>query len=316
MDVHELLAAAFTAMLGVEVVSPAKGAALGIPKLSVHQLFRATYVMRPPESINPSDRFDIVVKTLTGMQITIPVSKDHTVAEVKAAIGEKEEIHPHEQRLVFDRKTLEDHQTLEEIGIPPDGIIFLVVLVRGGGPAFQLDPNELDPQFDYDYTNKTDDGKKFMRGAFEYKRPWGWKRYALKVLDRPEYGDNRWLGSGGIRADTDGVEWPVSYHGTNMESAKKIMKEGYKVGHRQRFGKGVYSSPSVDVANRYASNFEYQGNSYRVVLQNRVNPAPGHLERHTKEETGDSDEYWVSPLNDHTKGVHDIRPYNILIRLS
>ena len=315
MDVHELLAAAFTAMLGVEVVSPAKGAALDIPKLSVHQLFRATYVMRPPESINPSDRFDIIVKTLTGMQLTIPVSKDHTIAEVKAAIGEKEDIHPHEQRLVFDRKTLEDHQTLEEVGIPPDGIIFLVVLVRGGGPAFQLNTDELAPEFDYDYTGKRDDGTKFMRGEFEYKRPWGWKRYAIKVLDRPEYGDNKWLGPGGMRAETDRIEWPVSYHGTNMESAKKIMKEGYKIGPRQVFGKGVYSSPSPDVANGYASTFDYQGQRYRVLLQNRVNPTPDHLERYSTADTGVG-EYWVSPLNDPSKGVHDIRPYNILIRLS
>ncbi len=312
MAVHELLAAAFTAMLGVEVVSPARGAALGLPKLSVHQLFRATYIMRPPASVNPADRFDIVVKTLTGMQITIPVSKDFSIAEVKAAIAEKEDIHPHEQRLLFDRKTLEDHNTLQDIGIPPDGIIFLVVLVRGGGPSFQLDPDELAPSFDYDYTDKKDDGTKFMRGTFEYKRPFGWKRYAIKVLGRSEYGGDAWLGPSGMRANTDGVEWPVSYHGTSMDSAKAIMKGGYKIGQREKFGRGVYSSPSVEVADGYSRTFDYDGQQYRTVLQNRVNPASDHLVRHAN--TGDKDEYWVSPLNDPSKGVHDVRPYNILIR--
>ncbi len=312
VEVHELLAAAFTAMLGVEVVSPAKGAALGLPKLSVHQLFRATYIMRPPASVNHADQFNIVVKTLTGIQITIPVTKDYSVAEVKAAIAEKEDIHPHEQRLVFDRKTLENHQTLQDIGVPPDGIIFLVVLVRIGEPSFQLDPNELAPEYDYDYTNKTDDGEKFTRGAFEYKRPFGWKRYAMKVLGRSEYGGDSWLGPGGMRSKTDGIEWPVSYHGTSMESAKAIIKGGYKIGPRKRFGPGVYSSPSVAVANRYSSSFEYDGQRYRTVLQNRVNPAPDHLIRHP--DSGDTDEYWVSPLNDPSSGVHDVRPYNILIR--
>ncbi|XP_064406384.1 uncharacterized protein LOC135351332 [Halichondria panicea] len=314
MDIHELLAAAFTAMLGVEVVSPARGAALGIPKLSVHQLFRATYIMRPPASVDPAERFDVIVKTLTGMQITIPVSKDHTIAEVKAAIAEKEDIHPHEQRLLFDRKTLADHETLQDIGVPPDGIIFLVLLVRGGGPSFQLDPDELAPEFDYDYTSMKDDGKKFMRGAFEYKRPFGWKRYAIKVLGRPEYGNNQWLGTGGIRAQTDGMEWPVSYHGTSMESAKKIIQDGYKIGQRELFGKGVYSSPSVLVADRYSSTFDYEGNRYKAVLQNRINPDPGHMKIVSKEKTGAGDEYWVSPLNDPSKGVHDVRPYNILIK--
>ncbi len=314
MDIHELLAAAFTAMLGVEVVSPARGAALGIPKLSVHQLFRATYIMRPPASVDPAERFDVIVKTLTGMQITIPVSKDHTIAEVKAAIAEKEDIHPHEQRLLFDRKTLADHETLQDIGVPPDGIIFLVLLVRGGGPSFQLDPDELAPEFDYDYTSMKDDGKKFMRGAFEYKRPFGWKRYAIKVLGRPEYGNNQWLGTGGIRAQTDGMEWPVSYHATSMESAKKIIQEGYKIGKKERFGKGVYSSPSVLVADHYSSTFDYEGNRYKAVLQNRINPDPGHMKIVPKEETGLGDEYWVSPLNDPSKGVHDVRPYNILIK--
>ena len=310
----ELLAAAFTAMLGVEVVSPAQGAALGLPKLSIHQLFRATYIMRPPASIDPADRFDITVKTLTGMQIVIPVSKDHTISEVKAAIDEKESIHPHEQRLVFDRKTLEDHQTLQEIGVPPDGIIFLVVLVRGGGPAFQLDPDDLAPSFNYDFTNQKDDGKTYMRGAYEYRRPYGWMRYAIKVLGRQEYGGDRWLGPGGIRTTTDSNEWPVSYHGTSMESAKKIMKEGVKVGHRDRFGKGVYSSPSIHVAEGYSSPFDYGGKHYNVILQNRVNPADDRLKIIGASETKAGGDYWISPHNDPARGVHDVRPYNILIK--
>lgn len=310
----ELLAAAFTSMLGVEVVSPARGAALGLPKLSIHQLFRATYIMRPPASIDPADRFDITVKTLTGMQIVVPVSKDHTIAEVKAAIDEKEGIHPHEQRLVFDRKTLEDHQTLQEIGVPPDGIIFLVVLVRGGGPAFQLDPDDLAPRFDYDFTNQKDDGQTYMRGKFEYRRPYGWRRYAIKVLGRREYGGDGWLGPGGIRTQTDGSEWPVSYHGTSMESAKKIIKEGVKVGHRARFDKGVYSSPSIHVAEGYSSTFDHGGKRYKVILQNRVNPTDGHLTIIDASRTGAGGDYWISPKNDPARGVHDVRPYNILIK--
>lgn len=308
---HDLLAAAFTAMLGVEVVSPARGASLGLalPKVSIHQLFRATYIMRPPESIVPADRFEITVKTLTGMQIVIPVSKNHTIAEVKAAIDSKENIHPHEQRLVFDRKTLEDHLTLQEIGVPPDGVIFLVVLVRGGGdPVVELDPEDLAPEYDYDFTNQKDDGQTYMRGKYEYRRPYGWKRYAIRVLGRGEYGGDEWLGPGGMRTQTDGIEWPVSYHGTSMESAKSIAKEGYRIGSRDMYGKAVYSSPYIDVAKGYASCFTFENINYRVILQNRVNP-----DRLTIVSRSSGD-YWLSPANNPDTGTHDVRPYNLLLQ--
>ena len=83
-----------------------------------------------------------------------------------------------------------------------------------------------------------------------------------------------------MRTEEAQGELPVSYHGTNLEAAKGIMKIGYKKGHRQLHenlhGKAVYSSPSLDmVAKVYASEFEH--NTWKVVLQNRVNPAPGHL---------------------------------------
>ena len=52
--------------------------------------------------------------------------------------------------------------------------------------------NLLDPKYDYDFTEIDDKEKKFMRGGLEYKRPCGWKRYALKV--REKYNDIEWLG--------------------------------------------------------------------------------------------------------------------------
>ena len=151
---------------------------------------------------------------------------------------------------------------------------------RGGGPDFQLDPDELDPSYNYDFTNVSDDGKTYMRGGKPYKRPYGWKRYAVKALN--VYESNTWLGPNGMRTEQAQGEWPVSYHGTTLEAAKGIMNIGYKKGDRQRFenlcGKAVYSSPSLDmVAKVYASEFEHNGNTWKVVLQIRVNPAPGHF---------------------------------------
>ena len=304
-DVH-LLAAGFSAILGVEVVHPDHGSHL--PKLSIHNLFHLTYIPVPLASVDSGELFDIYIKTLTGKRIVVSVTNAFTIAHVKAAIEEKEEIPAQEQRLVFSSKTLEDSDTIESAGIPNGGTIFLIIKLRGGGPQYQLDLNELAPSFDYDFTKASDDGKKYMRGKFQYHRPYGWYRYALNVLGK--YESDVWLGPGGIRTETSSSEWPVSYHGTNMKSAKSIAKEGFLLGksHRFMYGKGIYSSPYLHVARDYAQKFEYQGRSHEILLQNRVNPAEGHL---VIARNGD---YWICPKQDPSSNVHDIRPYGILVR--
>ena len=92
----DLLAAAFSAMLGVNVVSPAKGASLqalghSLHKLTVHELFRATHIMNGSVShVNDeAGAFNITVKSFTGEELVIPVTESYTVADLKAAIHEK-----------------------------------------------------------------------------------------------------------------------------------------------------------------------------------------------------------------------------------
>ena len=310
----ELLAAAFSAMLEVEVVTPEVGAQLGITqKVSVHELFQPTYVMRSLENTPPGEVFEINVKTITGLTIVVQVTNEFTIAEVKAAIEMKDPLmYARRQRLVFGRP-LDDHQTVGGVGIPPDGVIFVTLNLRGGGPSFILDTDELAPAFDYDFTNMVDDGERYVRGGHEYRRPYGWYRYAINVLGRKEYGsDNTWLGQDGIRTDSGEGEWPVSYHGTKMECVSNIIKQGYKIGPGDVHGKGVYSSPSLPVAVWYATSFKHDGKEYNVVMQNRVNPAPGHLEIVTGVHSGE--DYWVCKLHNPTEGVYDVRPYGVLIQ--
>jgi hypothetical protein len=76
-------------------------------------------------------------------------------------------------------------------------------------------------------------------------------------------------------------------------------------GRRFLFGHGIYSTPDIDVAYQYATKFTHDGDEYRVVFQNRVNPK--NLIRISKEDTGVG-EYWISP--DGT----DLRPYGICIK--
>ena len=169
-----------------------------------------------------------------------------------------------------------------------------------------LDKSLRASKHDFDFSTITDDGEVYKRGGQHYFRPYGWKRYALNV--RGKYKDDRWLGEDGIRQDSTSGEWPVSYHGTTHENINSIAKDGYDLskGQRIKYGNGVYSSPSIIVAEGYARNFTVKGKNYRVVFQNRVNSEG--MEVIPAKQVGDDGDYWVQPNPDF------IRPYGVCIR--
>ena len=172
----------------------------------------------------------------------------------------------------------------------------------------QINAECLASEFDHDFTNRHDRGKKFTRGGYPYERPCGSYRIALKVKDK--FGnDNTWLGMKGDEPN----EWPVSYHGTAQNNAQTIAEEGYKLSKSKRFlyGKGIYSTPEVAVAKRYATKFRHEGDSYLCILQNRVNPQ--YLKVIPASETGVGT-YWLSAAD--RDGVVEsdlLRPYGICL---
>lgn len=178
--------------------------------------------------------------------------------------------------------------------------------------------NFFHPSYDYDFTEIRDNAV-FKRGGETYTRPCGWYRFALKVLDKYEDG-NGWLGARMTRySATQSVpgEWPVSYHGTNKDGAMKITKGYYKPGNGALYGKGIYSTPTLECAEKqYSVPFTVDNKNFKVVLQNRINPIKRKIipERTdywlietTKEEEKDED-----VLRKHSR--ESIRPYGLLLK--
>ena len=161
-------------------------------------------------------------------------------------------------------------------------------------------------------------GENEQRGNKPYDPPIGWIGIGLKVKDKYDDGDNTWIGMN----NSEG-EWCVAYHGVGRfkesDEVKKITglicNSSFKAGTGQihddcedmfhagkKVGKGVYCTPHIKTAERYAGKSIINGKSYKTVLMVRVKPDKirGCL---------DSEDYWV------VNGTTDeIRPYRILYK--
>ena len=154
------------------------------------------------------------------------------------------------------------------------------------------------------------------RGKEKYIPPFGWIGYGLKVLD--EYEDNEWLGM----SNSEG-EWCVAYHGVGktyipeevVRTVGLIYKGGFKgstrgkctddedIRHKGKTcGLGVYCSPDIKYAERYAGKTEFNKKIYKVVLMLRVNPIKIRQSKKFPKE------YILNPLKE------EIRPYRILLK--
>lgn len=239
----------------------------------------------------------IYINKPNGELITLAVNlnQNETIESIKNRIQDLEGIPLVQQILVFSQKQLNNNHTLAHYCIKESSTLHLLFNINS---TFKfVDDSMLDPRFDYDFTNIDDNDKIFYRGNEVYERPCGWKRIALNVKNK--YSDKKWLG----KQNCDG-EWPVVYHGTNLDGIKGICLNGFDITKLKRFayGKGHYTTPIVSIAELYAQKLMFDNFTLVFIIQSRVDPK--------KLIKRNDNKYWIVPESE------DLRPYGVCYKIS
>lgn len=274
--------------------------------LAEYDLFNGCVVI---VEILPSKIEEIIVQLGTGKKIKVKVDIGKPVSMIKSMIQNLEGIDLGCQIIMKENKIdqLNDEDLIIDVK-DTNKLFFVRVLLNG---PVDLDVNATHDKFNVDFRDVNDKGEIFECGGLPYQRPCGCYRMALDISGKYPP-DDKWLGKPGAGSD----EWAISYHGTGKHNGRSIGEEGYRLSKGKGFshGMGIYSTPDIEIAKQYASEFMYKGKKYLLVIQNRVNPK--YLQIFDKKTTGVGT-YYLS-INDEMKDATDmssscIRPYALCL---
>ncbi|XP_033099736.1 uncharacterized protein LOC117103299, partial [Anneissia japonica] len=319
----KLVAAGISACLGVRVLLAEECAKLPghplVKKLTIPDLFHFTN----PSLMSVSRRdhgagveeIDVLLKSTGGSTDILGISSDATVSDLRRLIALNAHLPEDYLQLIHRSCRIEDENPIGQEGIGHGSVVH----VHSFGEAaravvYEMDESLLDRRFNYDFTKLDDGDTEFIRGGHPYQRPCGFFRHGIKV--KGQYEDDIWLGDLGHRTHSTPNEWPVSYHGSKMTNSN--IPFGNSGASSSTNGvEGVLTTPSLDIiADKFAENFLFEGNTYQIALQNRINP--DEVNGHMVVIPGDVEppiDYWLSPKQDPSKCTNDVRPYGILIRM-
>ena len=200
-----------------------------------------------------------------GKLVSLDLPLSEQVVSAKNQIQVKESIPTSSQTLFFTTKELEDRKTFSDYSLQKGDV--LEVNFAKGDKIVLTESEVLDPTFDFDFTDLSDDGKVFRRGGKVYERPCGWKRIAFQV--RNKYENEAWLGSANMSG-----EWPVAYHGCHVDYSRVIGYDGFELTKLKRFpnGKIHFVTPKLELAVGLANEITVNGQSMKILMKSRVNP--------------------------------------------
>ena len=183
-------------------------------------------------------------------------------------------------------------------------------------------PYDLDNNYHYIYTS----GNPKLIGPTPYQRlfipPIGWTAIALKVSQKYDNGDDKWLNE----------DWYIGYHGVkSMISINNILYKGFRKGPNQlhkdkdninslsknaspKCKEGVYFAQNINEAKWYSEIIPYSGKKYRAVFMCRLNPMLVRIAS-----IGQNNDYMITngdEIDDihGTPKINEVRPYKILLR--
>ena len=124
-----------------------------------------------PHLSSLEEEFDVLVSDGSSV-FSFRVKRKHSINNLKTQIGGKYGITVGSIKLLYGGKELQLFQTIIHYEIQPYDKIHL--LKRNSADksfSYGFNINDLDPSFDNDLTEITDDGERYERGGFPYERP-------------------------------------------------------------------------------------------------------------------------------------------------